>query len=227
MELSLEYLKSRHSFWIYKIGDAGIWNPLQFTPVDIVIRKNSRNYNGLFQRRVKIIKGKKIISDKIVIYNKVIDFDTKFLDSVLVHEMIHQYIFQSGLKDLRTHGPLFREFMHKINVAFPEELKINITDTNPSIPKSGAGSTRHVLLILELADGNCYCNVIMPSRTEFFEQMVKDNLKFWKIKNHYWAESNDVYFNHFRRCSRSLHGIKKSFTEMKDFMQKYNVRINY
>ena len=222
MKLTLDYLNARHDFWKYRIGEAGIWNPLCFQPVTIVIRKECKSYHGMFQRRIKTKFFKKEITDKIIIYNKE-SFDPVFLDSVLVHEMIHQYIFQNNLKDTRSHGRIFRGYMNLINERFPQELKINIRDKNPDTPLKGPGKTLHKILLLRSSDGSGFLAVVHPSRLEYIENLVKRNKKLWGFINYQWAESNDVHFNRYRRCMRSLHGIKKSKEDMMAFCRDYNV----
>lgn len=226
MRLTLEYLRERHEFWRLRIGERGIWDSERFLPVTLVIKGDSRRYNAIFQRRIRR-KGlfKKEITDKIVVYNKTEDFDEKFLDSVLVHEMIHQYIFQTNQKDNRAHGTLFRSFRERINQTFPDELKINITDRNPSIPLKGAGDKRHTLLILQYENGNYFLAVLNPVKVDFFETMVKRNMKRWGVKTYWHAESCDVYFSRFSRCTRSLHGLKKTPEEMTPFCREYNISI--
>lgn len=224
MELTTDFLIARHSYWKNRICEAGIWKHENFKPVELVIRPDRRSYNGVFQRRIKIKNGKKEVIDKIFIYRKVDDFDSKFLDSVLVHEMIHQYIFQSNLKDTRTHGKLFREFMKRINETFGEELEIKISDKNPNIPLRGKGDILHRLLIVYFSNSTCYCAVIHPSRVLRFEKLMKRNPYKWDIIKYIWAESDDIYFNRYRRCMSSLHGIKKSPEELEKFCREYNIR---
>lgn len=223
MRLEIEYLRERHSYWIAKIGEKEIWNPELFKPVEIVIRKDCRSYNALFQRKVKIRKGIKETIDKIIIYNKVEDFNPNFLDAILVHEMIHQYIFQTGLKDTSSHGKIFKHYMQRINKEFPGELEINIRDRNPAVKLKGPGDKVHTLLLIQYRDGNWFCAVVMPSRIEFFEKMLKQNKRRWNVKSYHWRESNDVYFNQYSRCMKTLHGIKKTAQEMDLFIQEYGI----
>lgn len=224
MKLCLEYLKERHTYWIEEIGKTRIWSPSKFLPVTIVIRRQHRRYNGLFHRRW--IKGDKerTLVDKIIIYNNSDDFEPVFLDSVLVHEMIHQYIIQNGIKDTRTHGKVFKDFMEKINMAFAGRLLISTKAHNPSIPTSGLGETSHVLLLIYKTD-EAYCCVINSRKIIEFDNMVSRNKKRWKIKDFRWAISNDIYFNSFRRCTRALHGIKISLQNLESFYRKYNVEL--
>lgn len=224
MKLELNYLIQRHAFWIEKIGDAGIWKKELFKPVTIVIRPDSKNYNALFIRKHLCRNGRKELVDRIFIYNKVEDFDPMFLDSLIVHETIHQYIVQNGLKDSSTHGKLFRDFMNKINLAFKDELRIKISDVNPKLKMTGESEKIYNILLIHLYNGICYCAVINPSKIEFFDKMIKRDSKIMNIKKYSWAISNDAYFSRFRRCTKSLHGIKKTLPEMTEFCHFHKIR---
>ena len=227
MKLSVEYLNERHTYWIYKIGALSIWNPLSFSPVEIVIRKNTKTYNGKFQRRTTLSFNKKKIEDKIFIYNKSEEFDPKFIDSVLVHEMIHQYIIQNDIKDTSTHGRIFRRYMQLINTAFPEELKIDIRSRNPALPEKGPGQTDHHILAMQHSENYWFIAIVNPRKVDYFENYLKVMGKRLNIKTHFWARSNDVYFNNFRRCTTSLHGVKKTCPEFIEFCKEYGVTKTY
>lgn len=223
MRLSLEHLEHRHYYWRYRIAGAGIWDSEKFQPAAIVIRKASRRYNAMFHRRIRTKNLIREIIDKIIIYEKVEEFDAKFLDSILVHEMIHQYIIQNDLKDTSTHGRLFRYYMKLINTAFEGELDINITDRNPSLPTKGPGNTIHKLIIAIFENNYSYCAVIHPARIKEFERMMKANRFRPKLKDYAWGVSDDVYFNQFQRCMKTFHGVRKTVPEMKEFCSRFNV----
>lgn len=223
MKLYLPYLYNRHDFWKNKISQVGIWNAEDFLPVSIVIRPPCKSYNALFIRRIRVKNFRKEISDRIFIYNKAEDFNPKYLDSLIVHEMIHQYIIQAGLKDTSTHGRLFRSFMKKINENFKDELKINISDRNPSAKLQGPGSNTHSILFLYMKSGYVYCCVINPQRKDFLEKLINKNKRGWQVKDYSYAVSNDNYFNGFRRCTRALHGIKMLQNDLPEFCSKYRI----
>ena len=222
MKLNLEYLCQRHEYWKYEIGKAGIWNPLQFGDVLIEIGRKSKNYNGVFKRRRTIRKGIVTVCDKIVLYNNADDFEPMFIDSVLVHEMIHQYITQNSIKDTSAHGKIFKSFMKKINHSFPGELQINLKAHNPSAPNKGAGLTIHYLMKVWNSK-EAYCCVVHPKSLHEIERLVKRLKRSGTISGYSWAQSVDVHFNSYSRCMKRLRGIKRSKREMEDFCKEYNV----
>ena len=225
MKLEIDYLRERHGYWRQRIGEAGIWDASKFQDVTLQIKGDSRRCNALFQRRVRRKGAVREVSDKIVVYNKVEDFDPRFLDSVLVHEMIHQYIFQNDLKDTRAHGAIFRSFRERINAAFENELKINITDHNPSLPEKGPGKKIHTLLLLFYESGEVFIAVVNKTKKDFFENLIRRNKKRWSVKDFKWAQSIDVHFDRYSRCTRSLHGLKRGKGEMAEFCKEYGVYI--
>lgn len=154
MVVTVDYLVERHSYWRERIGRAGIWNPEPFGPVKIIVRPKSRNYNGLFQRKYVAVSAseRRVLEDRIVLYHNGESLEPSFVDSVLVHEMIHQYIYQAGLKDTSCHGRLFREFMRRINTAFVGELSISIRSESPMSKESGPGDKEFLLVIIEMGE---------------------------------------------------------------------------
>lgn len=222
MKLDLEYLRERHEFWKMEIGNAGIWEPSLFGEVRIQVRPKCKSYNGLFSRRWLLKKGKRVLTDRIFIYENSEDFDPKFLDSVLVHEMIHQYIFQTKSKDTSSHGRLFRSYMSRINSTFPERLRINISDRNPSAQTSGRGDKTHRLMV-SMTDKDFYCCVINPAKLKEFDRLIKRYKKDGVVKDYFWAQSNDVHFDRFVRCTKTLHGVKFPKENLPCFCRQYEV----
>lgn len=223
MKLSLPYLYDRHRYWLERIGEAGIWDVSLFRPVHIFIRPACKSYNALFTRRIKMKNGKREILDRIFIYNKSEEFDPKYLDSLIVHETIHQYIIQNQLKDTSTHGRLFRSFMKKINESFAPDLQIKISDRNPDMKLKGPGVKTHSLLLLNLSTGQSYCCIVNPGKKEYFHNQLQKHAGKWKVKSYCWAKSKDVYFNQFTRCTKSLHGIRMDHDKLSYFCLEYGV----
>ena len=222
MNLTYPYLVARYDHWKEEIGKAGIWQPELFAPVSLYVRPKSRNYNGLFIRRYLKKEGKKVLVDRIFIYKNSDDFDPVFLDSVIVHEMIHQYIIQNKIKDTSTHGNVFKSFMTRINSRFPGQLKIHVSGKNPSVPLSGKGNRIHKI-ILAWTRKDVFCCVINPSKVKEFNRIVNDLMESKVIEGYKWAVSDDVYFDRFTRCTKTLHGKKIPSAQLAEYCRMHNV----
>lgn len=221
MILELKYLVERHRYWKEEIAKAGIWDSSLFKPVEIIIRKNHRKYNALFHRRI-LRKGIiEKIEDKIIVYNKAEDFDQIYLDSLLVHEMIHQYLVQNKLGEKQSHGPTFRRYMQLINNGFPDKLKITLKSETPG-RKEGPGDKQHILIVVR-SGGYAYFCVINEKKAVTLNKLAKSHKRKGIIKDYYFAQSNDLHFNNFRRCNSTLHGEKTEEAGMKAYCAKYGV----
>lgn len=223
--LSVDYINARHEYWKVAIAKAGIWKIQGFRPVNFIIRRKSKTYNGMFQRKYIIKNFVKKYSDSIIIYNNADQFTPLFLDSVIVHEMIHQYIIQNNIPDTRTHGRIFREYMEKINNTFPGELSISIKSKNPSAIASGNGTETFCLLLVNQKD-NWFCCVISPTKIKYFHHLLTSYKSKGIVADFGWGESNNLIFSTYRRCHKALHGEKKDRLGMIEFCRKYDVRHN-
>lgn len=222
MKLSIEILKERSEYWKKEIGSSGIWKPELFKPVRFIIRKNHRRYNALFQRKRK--KGMTEWEDSIVVYNKVEDFDPIYLDSLIVHEMIHQYLVQNNLNGKRPHGLPFKTLMSQINREFEGRLNIQLKSSHPSNEKVGEGETIHQLIFVE-DERNFYCCVIHPKKIKEIESLAARYRKLKRIRKFYRAQSNNIFFNNSSRCVKRLSGIKKPLNQLPDFLHQYSVKL--
>lgn len=177
----------------------------------------------MFKRRWVRGNKRNTITDKIIIYRNVEEFNEVFLDSILVHELIHQYIMQNDIKDTSSHGRIFRHMMGRINAAFPDRLNIRIRDNNPDIPREGEGQHNHILLILKTAT-HFYCCAIYPGRIPDIEKIVKIRSKNWRLTEYFWATSSDRHFDRFVKCMKAIHGEKRLLPTLDEYMAKYNIR---
>lgn len=206
-----DYIKERHRYWRYRIFDEGIWDIVKFEPVEFEVRPRSKTYNAMFERRT--IRRKTV--DKIIIYRNFTDMSVEYIDSLIVHEMIHQYIIQNDLPDTNTHGPLFKTFMNNINNAFPDELNIEISSETHVV--RGAGDRTFPILAVKFPDRYLFCN-IRPSRIGYFNELAER--RGWKCL---WGESDDLYFDALNRCTKRLQGYTVKPDEMEAFVSRYRI----
>lgn len=224
MELTVEYLRQRHAYWIERLADAGIWEADKFKPVELVVRERCKSYFGLFHRKWVKVNVRHRLRDRIIIYRQSSDMTVEEIDDTLVHEMIHQYIFQNDLPDTSTHGRLFKDFMQRINAAFPHELKISIYGESPIL--KGPGAKTHKLILLLMKDEECYCCKINPSKVHVFTNYLKRTVLYptSKIKDYLLCESNDMYFDDLAACRKYLHGLPMSLPELRELCKECNIK---
>ncbi|MDE6190771.1 MAG: SprT-like domain-containing protein [Muribaculum sp.] len=222
MELTVEYLRQRHAYWIERLADAGIWEADKFKPVELVVRERCKSYFGLFHRKWVKVNVRRRLRDRIIVYRQSADMSVEEIDGTLVHEMIHQYIFQNDLPDTSTHGRLFKDFMQRINEAFPQELKISIYGESPIL--KGPGTRTHKLILLWMNDGSCFCCKITPTKVPLFVKLIEKNKLAWKLKGYLLCESNDLYFDTVPACRKYLHGLSMSLPELREFCKEYDIK---
>lgn len=221
MKLTVDYLENRHNFWVNNIAKQGIWDAEKFKDIKILIRNRSCSYEGMFIRK-SIVKNNKIkINDSIIIYQCYPDLSFGEIDDTLVHEMIHQFITQNNLSDTRIHGRLFQDFMNCINESFPNELKISISGIFKEL--KGPGSKLHKLIIV-CKNNNCFICKIMPSKLEYFTELLKNMKYTCKITDYILCESNDMYFEMQTSCRKNLHGIKLSMDETRTLCRECQIK---
>ncbi len=222
MELTVEYLRQRHAYWIERLADAGICEADKFKPVELVVRERCKSYFGLFHRKWVKVNVRHRLRDRIIIYRQSADMSVEEIDGTLVHEMIHQYIFQNDLPDTSTHGRLFKDFMQRINETFPQELNISIYGESPIL--KGPGTKTHKLILLWMNDGSCFCCKITPTKVPLFVKLIEKNKLAWKLKGYLLCESNDLYFDTVPACRKYLHGLSMSLPELREFCKEYDIK---
>lgn len=222
MRLNVDYLQQRHKYWLERISATGIWYKELFRPVKFEIRSPSRSYQGLFQRKVNSVGGRKRMTDTIIIYENLYDMSVREIDDTLVHEMIHQYIYQSNLHDTSTHGRMFKDLMRLINETFPEDLKITISSETRKL--KGPGQSLHKLILVQMTNNDCYCCKISSKEIDKFMRLLDNNRARNNIRDYILCESNDRYFDSFPACRKYLHGEPMSLGDLKALCRECNIR---
>lgn len=85
---------------------------------------NVRTYMGQMRRSTtrKLFSKKTLYTMKL---NVRYDQDQRQAEDIIIHEMIHQYLWVKKLKDCSAHGPIFRDAMQKINRAHGRNITIS------------------------------------------------------------------------------------------------------
>lgn len=224
MILTLEYLRDRHTFWIDRIAGAGIWEAERFAPVELSIRPVAKRYHALFRRKCRVAGKRSKISDAIVIYRQGVDTTIPEADSLLVHEMIHQYIAQNSIRDTSPHGKIFRAYMTAINKAFPRELRITVSSA--VLRQTGRGPVARPLLIIQRREDEYYLCLLEKSKRDFFMQQARRMKSNGEIIDAWLCESDDRYFDTVGACRTVLHGRRFTAEQLNAFCIRYNIHRN-
>ena len=219
--LTPDHLLSRHQYWKERIHDKGIWDKNRFKEVILRVGPRSRRYNGMFRRVRKGGFLRNRWEDSIIIYDNAAHHDPSIVDNTLVHEMIHQYIAHAALKDKSTHGPLFRDFMKRINETFRGELSITIT--TKIVPETGPGKKLHPLLLLEMRAGYFLCCKLSNANAPRLIKEIKSGRYRESIKEAHLYCSADLYFDSLTACRTRLQGAKILPPDLPSFIEKYQM----
>ncbi len=222
MILTEKFLLLRHKYWMERIGEAGIWDAEKFKPVMFIVRKRSKSYDGLFCRKWVKKGEREELQDSIIMYQQYPDLSQQEIDDTLVHEMIHQYIYQNNIIDSSTHGKVFLNFMRRINDSFPNELNLRVSGGIKEW--SGEGDTLHKLIIVHHDSGLCHCCKVNPNKSDVFMRLIGEHKNDWKVRSYELCESKDRYFDSFTACTHRLHGVRMTEKELAVFRRKCGVR---
>lgn len=228
MAVTLAYITERHAYWKERIAAAGVWNAGDFCTVTLRVKRAARTLNGKFVRRVVRTSrnpfAKRRVEDTLIVYdNPWLDSEVK-IDSVLVHEMIHQYIYQARLKDTSSHGRLFRNFMSRINQLFPGELHISVSaKASVDLIPSGKRKGTHVFAIVVVKE-QFYCCKVMKSAVSWMHGTMKRMKTFGQITEWGWYTSDDNYFDGLASCRTRLHGLRFPLNHLREFIASHQLR---
>lgn len=228
MALSVDYIASRHAWWLGRIAGAGVWNVAGMDRVNFKVRPQARTINGKFVRKVIGSRNplrRSAVVDTIIIYdNPWLDSELK-IDSVIVHEMIHQYIAVARLRDSSSHGRLFRSFMETLNRRFAGEIDLHVS-TRAEIPVTPAtrrkNSESHLLAIVA-DDRVFYCCRVMNSAFVTIDKLLKRLKSRGQISRFGWYASGDERFDRLSGCRTRLHGLRQPLSELDSFLVSHSL----
>lgn len=123
--------------------------------------------------------------------NKTFDRPLVDLDTTLIHEMIHQYIYVNNIYDNSAHGTKFLLIARKIYEKSGGLYNITATTT---IKDEQTFLEKDKKRIIVFFDNDKFSVIHKNSLTSFLELLIKKNKKF------YVYESDFIYFKQFKTC---------------------------
>lgn len=216
--LTIKYLQERHQYWAQKLFDLGIFkNMLKLIPFEI--KYNVKSLNGVFRAHKR---NERIEIEKIIIYPKDVSDIISWIDDILVHEMIHQYIFDNKIKDTSSHGVQFKILMNKINNA---NIGVKITVTKEGkLPESNIYQS-YKILYLKFPECFFLCKV-KSTKVDHFTNLIVSGKISWKLPliGFGWYKTKNAYFSSWRDCVSRLHGNRYLIQNQKEIFEKFELQ---
>lgn len=143
----------------------GRWNSLCFggvLPLPALKITSARNYAGIFRVRYTS-RGKRQTAIPSISLSALYDHEEAELTDVLIHEMIHYYIWHQKLNDDGPHGGLFRSIMERINRQHCRNLSIR-TRVSAECAATALRNRAYILMVCFMAESDRRL-ILTPSRS--------------------------------------------------------------
>lgn len=162
-----------------------------------VIITDSKSYYGVFAfKRKTNILGKSYCYDLQMRISRRFDLPENELEDIIIHEMIHYYIYHKNIKDTSKHGMVFVKMMDEINSKYGRNISISKT-VNKEVANSDTRKRLHYVCVSELPDGRL--GITVSAETRIFD-IWTDLPKMFQLKKCKWYASFSPYFNRFPRA---------------------------
>lgn len=92
------------------------------------------------------------------------DKDEQDVVDVLIHEMIHYYLWHMKIKDDAPHGSRFTEMMRRINREYGRNITVSIR-TSDEVAQTASDRRCYPLIVCTMSNGRRY--ILVPAFTRF------------------------------------------------------------
>lgn len=207
MKATTEYLQERFAHFNSLIFSS------ELPPIPIKL-SNARSYVGQCRcKRRRTLLGKVQCYDFSIRINGKMDFTETELEDVLIHEMIHYYIFFKGLKDSSAHGNVFRSIMDRVNSAYSRHVTISHSLSHEQREQQRDNRIRpHIVAVISLKDGRSALK-LLPRNAQSICRYNRELKRSGIVDEivYYWG--TDPWFNRFPTSS-ALNFIYMDKTEV-------------
>lgn len=166
--------------------------------------------NELRTPKFEVTKTKRIMGqfcynwgDYIIRLSAYYDRTEFHLKNTLIHEMIHQYIRQKGLKDTRPHhGKVFFSIADRINAAGGWEIKRCSTDNELVSTKT---DKTYYLMVMKLVKENKYFLIsVQGDKIGYFDNYLSTYRDYFS--GVFFFTSTDNKYDRMNVCRRRIRG---------------------
>ena len=127
----------------------------------------------------------------------VIDMPENEIDDVILHEMIHYYIFSNQIQDTSPHGEVFTTMMKDINVRFNRSITVSHKTTKEEQDKD-TEVRQHIICSIRLRNNQRGVTVATKSSVFKLWDEISNNPNVAECN---WYLTTDPFFNRFPRAN--------------------------
>lgn len=201
IKLSIPLLKEKFDYFNKQIFQDTL------PPIQLKISR-TRSKAGCFSfQSKKGVVGKEVISDLSISISECFDFEENELEDVLIHEMIHYYIFHKGLRNVRPHGKEFKYLMDRINQLYGRHIVVSFRKGELKADTTRSRRRVHIVALITFKDGHVGLKVL----TRIEDKIVKyyNTFKAYSpVSKVELYATDDAYFDSYpHSCSLRYHPI--------------------
>ena len=159
-----------------------------------------------YKQRKNLI-GKACYYDLSIRLSVCFNYTERELEDVLIHEMIHYYIFFKKLRDTSPHGTLFKQIKEAINARFGRNVTVSFKHNELEADETQIRRRLHIVALISFSDGKKGFKVLtrtMPRIVAFYNSIVS----LRNVESVELFATNDVFFEAYpHSCSLRYHPI--------------------
>lgn len=207
MKATTEYLQERFAHFNSLIFSS------ELPPIPIKLSNGSSYVGQCRCKRRRTLLGKVQCYDFSIRINGKMDFAENELEDVLIHEMIHYYIFFKGLKDSSAHGKVFRNIMDMVNSTYSRQVTISHKLSLEQREQQSDKRVRpHIIALISLKDGRSALK-LLPRNAQSICRYNRQLKHSGIVDEIVYYLGTDPWFNRFPTSS-ALNFIYKDKTEV-------------
>ena len=180
---------------------------------------NARTYLGVcrYRKRRRLLGGYEMYGFSICISAR-FDLPEAEIEDTVIHEMIHYYIWQNGIKDTSAHGKVFRSVMDEINRTHGRHITVSHR-SSPQLREQAVDTHRkpHVIALITFTDGRTGIKVL-PCIRKSVKMYRNGVMASGRVSRISFYETDEPWFNRFP-CSSALNVIYRDTQDVFPYLE--------
>lgn len=124
------------------------------------------------------------------------DLPERQIEDIILHEMIHYYIWYRRIEDTSAHGPAFRRIMNEINRNFGRNLHVSHRTSKEQLD-SDRSHRLHIICLTEWIDGMKGFTPVARTRIFSIHRAFTSDSRVRKLK---WIYTANPHFNRYPKA---------------------------